>query len=244
MPAGPDVMEVGAASGLLEQLVPLAVGRTPLRRLHFGPAAVRPRDVDGLTPLAEQWRAYADNGRGFAIGLAPHLFHTEEEREFKPNEAAFVANVIYDRPAVKSSLEEVLDRAVELVQREEREGSIGDPVQLEWFLRSFSVQLGVPIIWHAHTTKHEAYRNEQETRLTLVNDLGKLSDYIEVRKRKMELVPFIRHPMPVRTHGSIHEIVIGPSAPPSAEGIVRTLLMSHSLSEVPVRRSNIPYKAH
>jgi hypothetical protein len=30
-----------------------------------------------------QWRAYASNGRGFALGLAPHLFAVEEE---KPNQ--------------------------------------------------------------------------------------------------------------------------------------------------------------
>jgi hypothetical protein len=33
-----------------------------------------------------QWRAYADNGRGFALGLAPHLFGAVETANPKPTE--------------------------------------------------------------------------------------------------------------------------------------------------------------
>jgi Protein of unknown function (DUF2971) len=43
-----------------------------------------------------QWRAYGDNGRGVAIGFAPHLFNIENTTNKKPNEAGFVGRVIYD----------------------------------------------------------------------------------------------------------------------------------------------------
>jgi hypothetical protein len=49
-----------------------------------------------------QWRAYADNGRGVAIGFAPHLFRIENTTDKKPNEAAFVSRVIYDLDAACS----------------------------------------------------------------------------------------------------------------------------------------------
>ena len=43
-----------------------------------------------------QWRAYADNGRGVAIGFAPHLFAVENAADKRPNEIAFVSPVVYD----------------------------------------------------------------------------------------------------------------------------------------------------
>jgi hypothetical protein len=47
------------------------------------------RDLDELS----QWRAYADNGRGYAIGFAPRVFRIEENRpDLKPNEKTFVGS--------------------------------------------------------------------------------------------------------------------------------------------------------
>jgi Protein of unknown function (DUF2971) len=51
------------------------------------------RDRDELS----QWRAYADNGRGYAIGFAPRMFRIEEDRsDLQPNEKTFVGPVLYD----------------------------------------------------------------------------------------------------------------------------------------------------
>jgi hypothetical protein len=41
-----------------------------------------------------QWRAYADNGRGFALGLAPHLFGVKAKPDRKPHENVFVTQVV------------------------------------------------------------------------------------------------------------------------------------------------------
>jgi len=50
--------------------------------------------------------------------------------------------------------------------------------------------------------------------------------------------------MPVKTPGSITEIVIGPSAEAGAEDSLRTLLLSLGLSaDIRVWRSDIPYRA-
>ena len=45
-----------------------------------------------------QWRAYADNGRGFALGLAPHLFEAIETPNPKPTEH-IVIPVVYGHDA-------------------------------------------------------------------------------------------------------------------------------------------------
>jgi Protein of unknown function (DUF2971) len=42
-----------------------------------------------------QWRNYAQDGQGFAIGLAPQLFAIEDKPNRKPHENVFVAPVCY-----------------------------------------------------------------------------------------------------------------------------------------------------
>jgi hypothetical protein len=44
-----------------------------------------------------QWRAYADNGRGYAIGFAPHLFAIEEKKaNHRPDENVVVGPIVYN----------------------------------------------------------------------------------------------------------------------------------------------------
>ena len=63
-----------------------------------------------------QWRAYGDNGRGFAIGLAPHIFHpTPPTCEQKLNEKAYIAEVIYDRSKAKALFGGAISRIMKIV---------------------------------------------------------------------------------------------------------------------------------
>jgi hypothetical protein len=43
----------------------------------------------------QQWQVYAGNGRGFALGFAPHLFGIEDKPNRQPHENVFVAPVHY-----------------------------------------------------------------------------------------------------------------------------------------------------
>jgi hypothetical protein len=192
-----------------------------------------------------QWRAYADNGRGFAIGLAPHLFHPEDSADRKPNEMVFVAEVTYDRANAEKQQREAIERAIAIVRREVKDGAIQSESEARGFLKGMSVELAVPILWNSITTKHAAYQNETETRLLIINELAKLAPHIETRARGSNLIPFIRSPMPIRAAGSITEIVIGPSASaPEAKDALKSLLLSQGLpQEIPLRLSDIPYRA-
>ena len=42
-----------------------------------------------------QWRSYADDGQGFVLGLAPHLFHVDENIDRKPHENVLIMPVVY-----------------------------------------------------------------------------------------------------------------------------------------------------
>jgi Protein of unknown function (DUF2971) len=192
-----------------------------------------------------QWRAYADNGRGFAIGFAPRLFRIVEPiRDRLPE---FVGPVRYKidevcaRPA--AALEQAVAIFLETVNANAnltQDKAIDIPF-MDKFVREIIAQ---PLIWHCLTSKHLAYEHEQEVRLLLMGMRECLSPHVTTRLRSSELVPYIAHPMPLREPHHIAEIVVGPAAPPDAERTVRTLLASLGLDpKIAVGRSDVPYRS-
>jgi hypothetical protein len=194
-----------------------------------------------------QWRAYADNGRGYAIGFAPRAFSVVDKPDRKPNENVFVGPVLYDMGAVTARHRLAIDEAAatfldaveanaDLVQ----DRTIGIPFMQE-FARSI---IASPLIWNCLTTKHPAYASEREVRLVILGLHDQLMPHIATRLRGSEIVPFIVHHVPLRARDDIAEVVVGPAAPPDAERSLRTMLNSFGVDpNVPVSRSDIPYRA-
>jgi hypothetical protein len=190
-----------------------------------------------------QWRAYGDNGRGFALGLAPHLFHPVKLGDQKPNERTYLTDVVYGRERAEERFREPIMRAIEDISTATPEHfkTLEDANN---FCKDWSTALTISIFWYALQVKHKAYKQEGETRLIINAERAELTPYIDIRSRGSALVPFIRSPMPVKTPGSITEIVIGPSAEAGAEDSLRTLLLSLGLSaDIRLWRSDIPYRA-
>jgi hypothetical protein len=147
-----------------------------------------------------QWRAYADNGRGFAIGFAPGLFRIGEPIPDRLPE--FVGPVRYKSDEVCARHAAALEQAVaifletvnanaNLVQ----DKTIGFPF-MDRFVREIIAQ---PLIWHCLTSKHPAYGHEQEVRLLIMGVPGRLSPHVTTRLRGSEIVPYIARPMPLRS---------------------------------------------
>jgi hypothetical protein len=194
-----------------------------------------------------QWRAYADNGRGVAIGFAPHLFEIENTTDMKANEAAFVSPVTYDMAAAAAQHERAIEKAEQIfldTANAHRElladKSVGIP-----FMQDFArTIIASPLIWNCLTSKHPAYVHEQEVRLITMGMHDKLGPFIRTRIRGADIVPYISHPTPVRKEQSIGHILVGPAANPDAERTVRTMLESVGIEhDIPISRSLIPYRA-
>jgi Protein of unknown function (DUF2971) len=115
-----------------------------------------------------QWRAYGDNGRGVAVGLAQYLFEIESTTNKKPNEVAFVGRVLYDLDASSSRHVMAIERAENIFFEAANahrnllaNKDIGIP-----FMQDFArAVIASPLIWNCLTSKHPAYRHEQEVRL-------------------------------------------------------------------------------
>jgi hypothetical protein len=150
-----------------------------------------------------------------------------------PSTDARYLRVAVDRPAASIFLG-ACDMHAELME----DVNVGLP----FIRRMADILIASPPIWNCITSKHPGYEHEREVRLVLMGQTSSLSSYIKTRMRGSETVPYLAHPFAISTPGTIHEIVVGPSATADAEDRVRVMLASHGLPAAVVRRSKIPYR--
>jgi hypothetical protein len=188
-----------------------------------------------------QWRAYADNGRGFALGLAPHLFEAIETPHPKPTEH-IVMPVVYGN-ATDKRYRAAIEAAAGIVQSNRphlRDKKIAIPFMREMATRLIAGQLiGISL-----GVKHEAYSHEREVRLIILGTQHSQKDDVRTRIRGSEIVPYMESSLPLRDKDGIFEIVLGPAAGPSAKDAVQRLLQSFGIDpNNRIRESGIPYRA-
>jgi hypothetical protein len=191
-----------------------------------------------------QWRAYADNGRGFAIGFSPNMFSVAESLSTDVL-GEFVGPVVYEIDEIRARYALAIERATAVFWEtvcanasllEDRE--IGVP-----FMQEIAKHLiASPSIWNCLTSKHSAYAHEREVRLIILGQREQLLPHIMTRLRGSENVPFIAHSMPLREPQSIVEIVVGPAAINDAERSLRTFLISAGIDPIKISRSDVPYR--
>jgi hypothetical protein len=192
-----------------------------------------------------QWRAYGDNGRGFALGFAPKMFEVVDGSGLEANEMSFLGPVLYDKQAIFTRHKAAIDAAASifLVACEAHAELMADKsVGLPFMRRLANELIASPLIWNCITSKHIAYEHEREVRLILMGQTSNLSPFVKTRMRGSKSVPYVTHPFRVREPGAIHEIVVGPSAAADAEDRIRGMLASHGLPTAVVTRSKIPYR--
>ncbi len=188
-----------------------------------------------------QWRAYADNGRGFALGLAPHLFEMVEDSSPAPTEH-IILPVVYGKEA-DARYCTAIEAAAAVVQGcrpHLKDQRIGIP-----FMRELANQLiAGQLIGISLGVKHEAYRHEQEVWLVILGTQNAQRNDVKTRVRGAEIVPYMESPLPLRDKDGITDIVIGPAAPSSTKDAVHSLLRSFGVDpNGRIRESGIPYRA-
>jgi hypothetical protein len=186
-----------------------------------------------------QWRAYAGKGRGFALGLAPHLFEAVELANPKPTEY-YVLPVVYKETCAEQRYRVAIEAAAGIIQTNRPQENVRLP-----FLREMADELiAGQLISTSLTVKHEAYSHEKEVRLVMLGMRKNQNPYLRTRIRGSEIVPYMEGDMPLRDRDGITEVVIGPSAVSSAEDAVHCLLQSLGVEPGDrIKHSGIPYRA-
>jgi hypothetical protein len=188
-----------------------------------------------------QWRAYADDGRGFAIGFLPREF----EMPAKP------LRVLYDRAAQRKELTNNITHVFE-VEKNQFGFKYDEHFRQHWF--NFGLDLCA--------YKHPSFSEEREIRRVHITavalsegdkrliPLGAIDGAgmrrsgpvpVNFRNRDGVQIPYVS--LDITDGGKnapIKEIVLGPKNPDS-EANVKMFLTSVGWNNVKIRRSDAPY---
>jgi Protein of unknown function (DUF2971) len=189
-----------------------------------------------------QWRAYADNGKGYALGFDGDVLEQAFVRcHASPTSQAMTFPVTYDDNQLRDIQQKIISRVIPLISAP-RGRDLPDTAIHE-FMNELAVSLSVVLLRLAMFFKHLAYRNEQEYRFMCVHREGHVSD-VRYRSRPNSLVRYREFDWRGAAANSFKEIVIGPAADRSlALPLVKDCLRAFHPKPIDMKQSVIPYRA-
>ena len=158
-----------------------------------------------------QWRAYGDDGRGFAIGFDGELLDKAFIRrgdEDIPGNATFP--VTYDDKLLSEMQQKLVGVVIPLIAM--LAGRNLGNAAIYRFMKELSVSFSVCVIRAAIFFKHKAYANEQEYRLLKICEAHQSIDGLRHGARRFALTRFTEFDWKSKGHHVLREIVIGPAA--------------------------------
>jgi hypothetical protein len=188
-----------------------------------------------------QWRAYADNGRGFALGFDAHsLVNIFQQVSRIAGAEASTFPVTYDDKQlvnIHSQLIEAVYPLISLPQNKSHNSSLSS----EW--RELLTSLSIHALHSAAYFKHKAYLNESEFRLLQVFPANSKIPGVAWRSRPYELAKYQQLPWKGSKLGVLKEIMIGPAADKlKATQFVKDCLDAFHTEEISIIPSEIPYR--
>lgn len=190
-----------------------------------------------------QWRAYADNGRGYALGFDAKSMEkafTKESGIPIPNNSTF--QVTYEEELLAGMHHQMIDSMFELISLPRGRGL--DNASIRAYLRDLSVSLSLHALRIALFFKHKAYRNESEYRYLQIHRADIPPPEVKRRYRSYELVKYRELDWKRLDAGALRHIVIGPAADRmKATRFAADCLAASDVKNVEVACSEIPYRA-
>lgn len=189
-----------------------------------------------------QWRAYGDDGKGFAIGLSAKLFRGDSIVPIAG--AIHTESVNYDEKRARRVIASKIAKTLSILKDNAKRPIVADLHSVATLSASLSIPLRIVLLFEAIGIKHSAYKHEAEVRLIHSANKKIVAPHVQTRVRGSTLVSYTEAKFPVQDPGNIVEIVVGPCAHRDAESAIEALLTSVNLAgSVKIRRSNIPYRS-
>ncbi len=191
-----------------------------------------------------QWRAYADNGRGYALGFdGPMLEQAFTTVGGRPIAGPMTFPVTYGDECLHKIQQQIISKLIPLLSvPHERTFPAG---AINKYMSELSISLSVPLLRSALFFKHKAYSNEQEYRFMHLYAAGQVPD-LKFRSRPHSLIRYKEFDWKSVAAESVKEIVIGPAADRNlALPFVTDCLRAFHPRTVPIdiNQSEIPYRA-
>jgi len=190
-----------------------------------------------------QWRAYADNGRGYAIGFDAKALEQSFTRAAGlpiPNNCTFP--VTYDDTQLAGIHRNLVERMFPLISLPR--GKKLENEVIHTYMRELAISLSLPALRSALFFKHEAYKNEQEYRFLQIFPANETPPDLKRRYRAFELVKYREFNWKNLQPGALKRIIVGPAADRSkASRFAADCLSAFHNGYVEVAQSQIPYRA-
>ncbi len=190
-----------------------------------------------------QWRAYADNGRGYALGFdtkALRSVFTQERGSRIPN---YPFHLTYDKAHLGEIQLMIIEKVFGLISlpRGRKLESAARDAYMHWLSTWFMVYA----LRAALCFKHKAYQNEKEYRFLQIHPATTPPKF-ELRARPHELVKYREFDWRSGASGALKKIVVGPAADHEkahrfAKECLR--LWQGDAETVEITHSKIPYRA-
>ena len=192
-----------------------------------------------------QWRAYADNGRGYALGFDGKVLETAFGAADAHNSAYHMS---YDDAALTRVQETIVEGLLDFINVESltrRWGDRVDRTMLPGYMRRLAVILAASAIEAALFFKHEAYANEAEYRFRQLFSAKDVLPSLKHRFRSSEMVKYQEFDWRSAGAGMLKKIVVGPAIDPGkGKMFVENCLAKFHSEPVEVVISGIPYRVH
>jgi hypothetical protein len=154
-----------------------------------------------------QWRAYADNGRGYALGFdGPSLMRAFQA---EPGANGQTFPVTYEQGRLMEIHQRVMTSALEAVTFLFGSGVEGK--HLAPYLREVHMRLALLSLQASLLFKHKAYTHEQEYRFLRINQVGPVAG-LRFRGKPYDLSRYVEFDWKRTAPDSLKTIMIGPGA--------------------------------
>lgn len=190
-----------------------------------------------------QWRAYADNGRGYSLGFDGKMFSEAFDEVAKENTSTF--SVMYNDETLREKLEMLIDKVIPILTPDNNFPRV--PEGWKEFMINVSTELTIYCILLSHLFKHEAYSQEREYRFVQIYSADEPAKNLKFRSRPYSLIKYIELDWKSVAPKSLKEIMIGPAADEMvarrfAEDCISAYL-SAATGTIKIDKSPLPYRS-
>jgi hypothetical protein len=189
-----------------------------------------------------QWRAYADNGHGYALGFDATLLESSFEKQSQgpiPNTASFP--ITYQDAKLAAIHSDLVSRMCNLISLP-RGRKLSD-ADVNAYMGELAVMLASHAMHACLFFKHPGYKNEQEYRFLEVCEAGQAPVGIKARMRPYSMVEYLEFDWKGNNSDGLKRIVVGPAADSEkATRFAKDCLRMFYSGSVSVDRSKIPYR--
>lgn len=188
-----------------------------------------------------QWRAYADNGRGYAVGFDAKALedgYTKQGGIPIPNNSTF--HITYNDAQLLGIQGQIVEKMHNLIMLPT--GRKLKNAAINVYMAELQVLLTLHILQTILFFKHEAYADEREFRFLQIHKANE-PPTVEVRARRYGLVKYREFDWRSVAPDALKKIVVGPAADyGTATQFAKDCLGLFHHGNVEVTRSEIPYR--